>query len=206
MMLQGARFAYDRQAGYAMYAYPSSVSRNLERQKTMYARSLAKFQEKVVEHFYLCHGASRKQAFMGVLLMLVHQSRYGEALSMLLGAQDTGAEAKEVLSGIQNLHDDKLWEWRLRFYRGSLHLKVGRPDLAVPALNEALTIRVSPDTLNNLGCALKKMGKLDGAIHCFLEALQLKPHYLDARENLSNSSSIFTTLPEIRCLNSRDVY
>jgi glycosyltransferase involved in cell wall biosynthesis len=206
MMLQGARFAYDRQAGYAMYAYPTSVSRNLERQKAMYARSLAKFQEQVVERFYLRHGASQRQAFTGVLLMLVHQSRYVEALSMLLGVQDTGAEAKEVPSESQNVHDDELWEWRLRFYRGSLYLKADQPDLAVQALNQALTFRVSPDTLNNLGCALKKLERLDEANQCFLKALQFKPHYLDAKENLSNSNSMFVTLPEIRSFTSRDVY
>ena len=204
MMLQGARFAYDRQAGYAMYAYPSSVSRNLERQKAMYARSLAKFQEQVVEHFYLRHGASQRQAFIGVLLMLVHQSRYDEALSMLLGAEDT--EAEEVLSGNQKLHNDELWEWRLRFYRGSLYLKIGQPDLALQTLNEAIAIRVSPDTLNNLGCALNKANRLDEANQCFIEALQLKPHYLDAKENLSNTNSMFVTLPEIRSMTSRDVY
>jgi len=206
MMLQGARFAYDRQAGYAMYAYPSSVSRNLERQKTMYARSLAKFQEQVVERFYLRHGASQRQAFTGVLLMLVHQSRYDEALSMLLRAQDTGAEAKEVPSESQNVYDDELWEWRLRFYRGSLYLKADQPDLAVQALTEATTIRVSPDTLNNLGCALKRANRLDEANHCFLEALQLKPHYLDAKENMSSKNSMFVTLPELRLLVSRDHY
>ena len=204
MMLQGARFAYDRQAGYAMYAYPSSVSRNLVRQKAMYARSLAKFQEQVVEHFYLRHGASQRQAFIGVLLMLVHQSRYDEALSMLLGAEDT--EAEEVLSGNQKLHNDELWEWRLRFYRGSLYLKIGQPDLALQTLNEAIAIRVSPDTLNNLGCALNKANRLDEANQCFIEALQLKPHYLDAKENLSNTNSMFVTLPEIRSMTSRDVY
>lgn len=206
MMLQGARFAYDRQAGYAMYAYPSSVSRNLERQKAMYARCLAKFQGQVVERFYLRHGASKRQAFMGVLLLLIHQSRYDEALSMLLETEGSGAEVRGVPNKDQERHEDDLWEWRLRFYKGSLYLKVGQPDLAVQALNEAIAIRISPDTLNNLGCALKRVHRLDEANQCFLEALQLKPHYLDAKENLSNPNSMFVTLPEIRFLDSRDRY
>jgi glycosyltransferase involved in cell wall biosynthesis len=206
MMLQGARFAYDGQAGYAMYAYPTSVSRNLERQKTMYARSLARFQEQVVERFYIRHGASRRQVFIGILLMLIHQTKYEEALSMLLRAEDTGAEAKEVPNESQKPHEDEIWEWRLRFYRGSLHLKAGQPDLAVQALNEAMTIRVSPDTLNNLGCALKELKRINEANQCFIKALQFKPHYLDAKENLSNSNNMFITLPEMRILVSRDHY
>ena len=207
MMLQGAHFAYDLRAGYAMYAYPSSVSRNLERQKAMYARSLAKFSGRSVENFYRVHGGSREEAVIGVLLILVHQSRYLEALELLKECEDLCSQSAINSSAYnEKLSEHELWNWRQRFYKGSLYLKLNQFESALAELQEAVNIDDSADALNNLGCTCKMLGKSDQAIQYFMSALDKKPFYLDAKKNMTIEDSLFVTLPEMRRLESRDLY
>jgi glycosyltransferase involved in cell wall biosynthesis len=207
MMLDGGHFAYSKVAGYVMYSYPFSVSRNLDRQKAMYARSLAKFPRSTVENFYLRHGASRRESILGVLLVLVHRGEYEEALEILADFDRTGdqIEGAELVNG-SVAFDNNQWRWRVSFYKGSLYLKVGLPFAALGELSEAVTQQPSADALNNLGCALKLVGRFEESYQSFVRALEIKPNYLDALRNLNDEGSHFVTLPELRTLSSRDLY
>ena len=45
-------------------------------------------------------------------------------------------------------------------------------------------VRPRANTLNNLGIALKKQGRLEEARKCFGDALRENPNLVEARENL----------------------
>lgn len=207
MLLNGGSFAYDRKPGYLMYTYPSSVSRDLERQKSMYAKSLSKFSRNTVERFYLEHGASKGDFLMGFLMVLLHQSLYEDALELLAeceqmppAPEDSEAYSKNILTGQQNS------KWRVRFYKGSLNIKVGKPSAALTELKEAMKIHPSADVINNLGCALRQINRIYEAHQCFQRAIQINPQYLDAQNNIRYDNRIFVTLPELRLHESRREY
>ncbi len=207
MLLNGGSFAYDRKPGYLMYTYPSSVSRDLERQKSMYAKSLSKFPRNTVEKFYLEHGASKGDFLMGFLVILLHQSLYEDALELLAefeqmppAPEDSEAHSKNIHTGQQNS------KWRVRFYKGSLNIKVGKPSAALTELKEAIEIHPSADAINNLGCALRQLNRIHEAHQCFRRAIQINPQYLDAQNNIRYDNRIFVTLPELRLHESRREY
>jgi len=207
MMLAGGHFSYDTRPGYVMYAYSSSVSRDLDRQRAMYARSLAKFPRATVENFYRSHGGNREEAAIGFLLMLVHQSRYLEAIELLKECEDLCSRSESNYSACsEELLESELWDWRKKFYKGSLYLKLNQPESGLVELQAAVSIESSADALNNLGCSFKMLGKFNQATECFIRAIDKKPFYLDAKKNMTIEDSLFVTLPEMRRLESRNRY
>jgi Flp pilus assembly protein TadD len=68
---------------------------------------------------------------------------------------------------------------------GMVYQRMGRPNLAAEAYRHALRSRADwPATYVHLGHALKDMGKLEEAEHCWKEALRLDSGNVDAREAL----------------------
>jgi tetratricopeptide (TPR) repeat protein len=71
---------------------------------------------------------------------------------------------------------------------GVVALQVGRNDLAVDYIQQALRFRPdAPTAHNNLGIALRGQGKLDDAIASYQQALRLTPNYAEAYYNLANA-------------------
>ena len=201
MLMIGARFCFDRHPGYLMYGYPTSVSRNLDRQKAMYARCLAKFSPGTVVDFYINNGASKLEASFGLLLVFLHQRRFNEAMDLL---DQVGTnilfEHTNLAAGIS------FYRWAFYFYRGSISLELGNSKDALNDLSEAIALRRSADTLNNLGCCFRAIGMNVEANDSFTAALRHFPHYLDARINLLNGEARRITLPALRTDASRDTY
>lgn len=200
MMIQGARFSYDRQAGYAMYAYPLSVSRNLERQRAMYRRCLSKFTEESIIKFYAEHGASPHEIRYGLMLVRIHQGLNEKALSSLNDFELASAAIDCAPLDKKNLR------WIFDFYRGSLLLSLGENVGARAALELALAANRTPETLNNLGCLKKLEGNIKEAEMLFLEAISINHQYIDPQKNLNEMDKIFITLPELRREPSRSLY
>jgi glycosyltransferase involved in cell wall biosynthesis len=201
MMLAGGHFSYDTRPGYVMYAYKSSVSRDLGRQKKMYARCLSKFSSRTIESFLAQHKASQDEIHLCVFIMLLHQNRYQEAFEQL-------QKLEALLYGhllIKSMTNHDL-EWRMRFYKGSLMIKLERPMEAICQLNRATRLERRPEALNNLGCANRILGHSKEASKFFQEALEKMPHYLDARINLEDDKKCQMTLPEFRNFKVRDSY
>lgn len=84
------------------------------------------------------------------------------------------------------------------FYIGTLSLTCGKLDMAeIHLLRHLQQVERSPAGLNNLGVLLHRQGK-DGQPH-WLKALDLFPHYLDARNNLNGTEALtLTQLPPQR--------
>lgn len=200
MMIQGARFTYDRHAGYAMYAYPSSVSRNLERQRSMYRDCLSKFSKEAVINFYSEHGAMPHEIPYGLMMMQIHQGLYSEALLSLSDFDLASVPTDSAPLAKINLR------WVYEFYRGSLLLILGDHRGSKRALELALSAKRTPETLNNFGCFKKIEGDIKEAESLFLEAISVNPQYIDPQRNLKEKNGIFITLPEMRTDPSRDLY
>ena len=73
------------------------------------------------------------------------------------------------------------------FDRGVAYQKQGNTDLARTEFQYAVELGDKPNALalNNLGVALKKMGREHEAIERFEQAVAVNPRYLDARRNLA---------------------
>ena len=68
---------------------------------------------------------------------------------------------------------------------GVIAAQVGKHDLAVEYISQAIRLRPSEQTFhNNLGNALKEQGQLAAAVGQYQEALRLKPDYAEAHINL----------------------
>jgi len=202
VMLRGGVFAYCTRPGYAMYSYSTSVSRDLTRQKTMYARCLSKFPVELVADFFIKQGAKSNETFFSIMLMLIHQNRYSEALSYLEKGQFAHLDSHPLEAKLLT----PALKWRLNFYRGSLMLKLGSYKESVKYLSCALRLAVKAEIFNNLGCAYRLSGCSEKAEGLFRHALALMPHYLDARINLNDLDASAVTLPEFRDFASRDIY
>lgn len=72
---------------------------------------------------------------------------------------------------------------------------------ALSILQRALELLpTDPAAHNNLGNALRKLGKLEEAVRCHLRALELKPDYPEAHNNLGNALKELGQLDEaVRC-------
>jgi glycosyltransferase involved in cell wall biosynthesis len=202
MMLAGGRFTYDTQPGYAMYAYASSVSRDLVRQKQMYARCLSKFSAQTLESFLLEQRVSQAEIKLCFHIMLIHQNRYEEAFEQLQYFEALASNSH----CIRNMNNNKDLEWRMKFYKGSLLIKLDRPEEAISQLNQAAQLERRAEVVNNLGCAIRMLGHFSEASELFREALKKMPYYLDARNNLEDESKRELTLLEFRNFKVRDFY
>ena len=70
---------------------------------------------------------------------------------------------------------------------GALYLQGGKPELALPLLQQAVHAQPNnPEVLNNLGVALRDTGRADDAMSLFRRAVQINGGYLEALVNLGN--------------------
>ena len=73
-----------------------------------------------------------------------------------------------------------------RFRDANAALRAGRPEVAAKAYRRLLKEHPSqPEAHNNLGIALKTLGKLDAAAESYRRALSLAPNYAAAHGNLA---------------------
>lgn len=191
----GARFWYGAKAGYRMFSYPTSVSRNLGRQRAALAVALRKHDYERVRALCLAAGESGRVAAWVLVSMALYRGEPGAALAFLDEASPAESDPQEILEG------DGPWPfregWRRAFQRGTcLLLAGGRDAEAVLELERAEAMESTAEGVNNLGVALARCGRLKQARDCFERAEAYYPGYLDARLNReSERSDRITTHP-----------
>ena len=67
---------------------------------------------------------------------------------------------------------------------GVIALQVGRPEAALPLLARSAQVAPGYGTFNNMGEALRYLGRLDEAIAAYRQSLQLNPNNVDAVANM----------------------
>jgi glycosyltransferase involved in cell wall biosynthesis len=179
----GGRAALVHEIGYRMYTYPSSVSRQLERQREMYKRALVKHDYTDVRRMAVDAGAPQPTVAWILVSLAIFREEYSTALRLL----DQAAIALDDPDGCADpggpcsLPDG----WRLAFHRGTLMLLMGDADGAIAALREAERRCPTPEGTNNLGVALASLGELAAARDCFACAVAANEAFVDARINLT---------------------
>ncbi|HTV03197.1 MAG TPA: glycosyltransferase family A protein [Luteitalea sp.] len=184
-IVAGLRFTLEPTPGYRIYASPGSISRQRANQRAMYRALLLKHPHDVVREVYLAAGWSDRVAHWAI-----H--------SMALFTDDL-AGARRILDGLDGLSDgvtdDDVIErdgpirhregWRMAFARGTLALLDDQADDARPWLERAELHEPTAEGANNLGVALARAGRIDDARRAFGLAVERRPAYVDARDNLA---------------------
>lgn len=204
-LMQGARFGWSAEAGYRIYAYANSVSRNVERQRAAVATALKKHDYAAVRRRLEAAGYSPRVAAWSLVSMALFRQEYGAALRFIDEASPVDANPLEVLE------TDGPWPyregWRRAFTRGTALLLFGGRDLqALQELKSAEAIESTAEGANNLGIALARLGRLEEAQRLWRAAAEGFAGYADARNNLTLPHTDHITPLPLRRLAARIDY
>jgi glycosyltransferase involved in cell wall biosynthesis len=209
----GGRLAFVEDMGYRLHAYPTSLSRDRDRQRRMYRATLEKHAYDDVRALYLASGVPAVVTAWALVSMAMFREDYMAALRFI-------AEA-EVFRGT---HDDSEPEdaepevvepdgpcpfpesWRIAFSRGTALLLLQDTPAACDELERARHLIANAETLNNLGVAYARRGERSGANSVFEQAVALRPEYADARENLAADAPSRITTHPLRVETARQDY
>jgi tetratricopeptide (TPR) repeat protein len=183
----GARFSYGDEAGYRMFAYAGSVSRNLPRQRASLAAALRKHDYEAVRSLCLAAGESPRVAAWVLTAMALYREEADAALHFLDEACPAGANPDEILEADGPLNVPE--GWRRDFTAGTCYLLLGSPREAETILARAEQQLQTAEGANNRGVALAQLYRWSDAEDCFRIALERFPGFADARANLDNHAS-----------------
>lgn len=201
----GARFHCGSKAGYRMYAYPQSVSRNLTRQRAALATALRKHDYETVRRLCVAAGEPPRVAAWVLVSMALFRGEPAAALHFLEQASPANAASDEILEC------DGPWPfregWRRAFQRGTCLLLIGGRDVeAAEELRRAEALEPTAEGANNLGVALSRFGEVAAARASFERADIRFPGYLDARTNREAVTPDRITTHPLRRQASRSEY
>jgi hypothetical protein len=182
VLRRGGRMSAGSVAGYRMYAYPSSLSRDLGRQRTHLAAVLRKHAYRDVRRLYGAAGFGARIAAWATVMIAQYRNDHATALAALDEASPSDADPAEVLE------PDGPWPlsegWRRAFHMGAILLALGGYDgEAADCLRRAERIDPTAEGANNLGVALARLGRRREAAECFAAAAARFPGYVDAAVN-----------------------
>lgn len=204
-VLQSKRtIALSKTVGYRQFAYPTSVSRQLVRQRTAVAKVLRKHAYEDVKRLYQDAGFSRRLTAWGLCSMAVFCEDYKSAMDFLVKACPANMRPDEVLEPEGPCPFPE--GWRHSFALGTLHLLKGEPNDAIDHLTDALGWRRSAEVLNNLGVAYSKIDDREKSVNFFKQAREMFPGYLDARLNCQSEFPCHVTTHPLRIQPSRREY
>lgn len=201
---RGARFHFGREAGYRMYAYAGSVSRNLERQRAALATALRKHDYEAVRRACLAAGEPPRVAAWVLVAMALYRGEPVAALRFVEQASPASADPGEVLEPSGPVTDPE--GWRRDFAIGTCQLLLGRDGEAAEALARGETRQPTPEGANNLGIALARLGRTGEAVERWQAATKLKSGYADAAANLQDPAAARITTHPLRRQASRGEY
>ena len=200
---RGARFHYGATVGYRMFAYPGSVSRNLDRQRASLAIALRKHTYADVRRLCLQAGETPRISAWVLVAMALYRNEPAAALGFIDDACPATADPTAMLEPDGPLPVPE--GWRRDFTIGTCQLLLGRPADAEPALARAEVAMPTPEGANNLGVALLHLGRRAEAESAWQTALARFPEFADPKANLSGIDPRVTTHP-LRRQPSRSEY
>jgi glycosyltransferase involved in cell wall biosynthesis len=200
----GARFHLLPVPGYRLYAYPQSISRNLDNQRRMYRDLLLKHSYSDVRRLYLEAGHDQRIAAWGLVSFSLFREDYSKALEFVDQAAALMGDPAEVLESEGAC--DAPEGWRVDFHRGTILLLLGRFSEAITLLENAEVIKATPEGTNNLGVVYRKLGEKDKACRLFNTSLVRFPAFRDAALNLANEDCFLITTHSLRTMAARNDY
>jgi glycosyltransferase involved in cell wall biosynthesis len=203
-LVSGLRAMLVREVGYRMYAYPTSVSRQLENQRAMYQKVLRKHAYADIRRLLERAGASPRVTVWSLVSFAMFRDELDAALAFVDEAARLVDDPRLVdePGGPCPMPEG----WRVGFYRGTLLALRGECAAGRAPLEAAHAVCAEPDSANNLGVALAQCGDLSRARHYFAFALRIRTDYLDARLNLESRSPNRITTHPLRRVRARADY
>lgn len=202
---QKARFHYGRTPGYKMYAYPGSLSRQIDQQKAATARALAKHSYDSIRQLCLYAGEPARVAAWVLVSVALYRGEPLEALRFIDEASPANARPEEILETDGPLPVAE--GWRRAFQRGTVLLLAGQRDAeAAQELQKAQQYESTAEGANNLGVAYARLGQHTAAQQCFAQAQVHFPGYLDAKLNAAETAPVRITTHPLRRQASRSEY
>jgi glycosyltransferase involved in cell wall biosynthesis len=187
--LEGARIAYEPTAGYRQFASPRSTDR-----RAAVRAALEKHDYNIMRARFGAAGYNSAITGWALVAVAFYREHWSAARRFLSEVEKTISDPRLILEPDGPCAHPE--GWRLAFYRGTLELIAGNDDEAWAHLRAAYDLAATPETANNLGVALARMGRRSEAATLFAQAQHAFPDYLDASENLrSQSPSHITTHP-----------
>ncbi|MCC7416250.1 MAG: glycosyltransferase family 2 protein [Acidobacteria bacterium] len=200
----GARLGLGAKAGYRMYAYPESVSRDLDRQRAALAKVAAKHPYAHVRRAYLASDYTARVAGWALVALALYRGDPLSALAFVDDASPPGGDPREVLE------PEGPWPmcegWRRTFARGAALLMIGEADAARLECEQAEALGTTAEAANNLGVALARVGDRAAADRWFARAAARFPGYRDARLNAAAAMPSHITTHPLRRLAARAEY
>jgi glycosyltransferase involved in cell wall biosynthesis len=200
----GARLAAGDEVGYRMFAYPGSLSRNLDRQRAALTLTLRKHSYTDVHRMYLDAGYPGRIASWALVMLAQYRGESSQALAFLDDASPRTGDQAEILE------PEGPWPfeegWRRAFHRGTLLLQEGDALLAAAELGRAEELNPTAEGANNLGVAFARLGYRNDARAAFDLAGTRFPGYVDARLNREAQLPAAITTHPLRRIASRSEY
>lgn len=205
-LIAGYRYGLVREVGYRMSHFPGSVSRNRERQADELAKILMKHDPEIIRDRWMATGATKRQTLWGLLSFELYRRRFEAASELLSKIEPLVIDDDEILEPSGPCPRPE--SWRINFYRGVIRLLHDcDPKSAIESFEKARIVNENPETLNNLGVALAKIGEKREANEYFEKGLTLRPDFADAAANLkSNGLANRVTVHPLRIEASRSEY
>ncbi|WP_396626143.1 glycosyltransferase [Luteitalea sp.] len=179
----GARLAFEPTPGYRIHALPTSLSRDMTNQRTMYRALLLKHHPERVRALYAAAGWSLRVTGWALysIAMFVADLAAARAHLDAIARLDDGVGDGDVSEpdGPMPVPEG----WRLAFASGTLSLLAGDAAGAIGELERAEATWPSAEGANNLGVALTRNGQLARARELFAVAVARRPDYVDAVVN-----------------------
>lgn len=189
---------------YRQYAYPQSLSRNIELQRSAVKSVVKKHSYAEVGKLFSHFGFAERVASWALCSMAIFGEEYAKAALFLGEAFPVGSDPSEILelNGPLPIQEG----WKRAFFAGTLELLLKGGE-AVKRLERAERIRPTAEGANNLGVAYHRSGERAKAKNQFELAVSRLEGYRDALMNLETAEppSQITTHP-IRLQSSRSEY
>jgi glycosyltransferase involved in cell wall biosynthesis len=202
--MSGGKFCFDPRVGYRQHHTPNSLSRNLEQQTAFTSLALRKHSLEKISRLYQTNGWNERIQRWGIIQITTFLHHYSTAIDLVNQLEEDLGSPDSILepAGIYPYPEI----WMINFWKGTLYLLQGSPEISMNYLSKAKNIMSSPETLNNLGVCTSLLNNPALAKNLFKEALTKKENYFDARENLKAKHPKFITKLPLRHFITRSSY
>lgn len=200
----GGRLGFVSECGYRQFAYPPSLSRDLEHQRRWVARVLKRHEYDDVQRLYLEAGYPPRLTAWALVSMALFRGEPEMALRFLDQASPVDGDPDLMIeeAGPWPFREG----WRRTFQFGTCLLLCRKDREAELMLRDAEEMEPTAEGANNLGVALARQGNIAGALEWWEKAERRFPGFLDARLNRDDPGAHRITTHPLRRQPSRSEY
>jgi glycosyltransferase involved in cell wall biosynthesis len=192
-IVKGLAFGFSKKITYKQKSFPSSFSRDIDKQLQRTKNAVLKHDPDLVLSLLKKSTIDIESQKEIMINFFLYRSEFKSAMNLL---EDLDLSSKNNIN------------WKMNFYKGTTALLLGDADKAKTNLIKCHECKETPETLNNLGCVSLLLNESAKAKKFFEKATKIFPNYLDAIFNLKHLdySKIRITQFPLRHETSRSEY